>query len=77
MSRTRTFLTWRRTVPELLKGGIAFEPEAEPGVLAFRRGEGADAVHCRLNLSPTPATATVASGVTALNGHGFETTAEE
>lgn len=72
LGRSRAFLNWRRTVPELLKGDILFDADTAPGILAYSRQLDGSVVHCRLNLSPTPASVTVPPGVEPLDGHGFE-----
>ena len=49
LNATRTFLSWRRTQTALVHGAIRFVDAPEP-LLAFVRGEGADAVLVVFNL---------------------------
>jgi len=52
LHRTRRFVAWRKTQPELITGAIALLDTPEP-VLAFLRGDGATRVLCAFNLSDT------------------------
>ncbi|WP_020651701.1 alpha-glucosidase [Massilia niastensis] len=74
----RRFIAWRRSMPQLTRGEIAFFDAPEP-VLALRRDvDGHDSVLAAFNLSDKavgfdwPATA----GAAALNEHGLPGTAE-
>lgn len=49
LNRARRFLSWRKSVPVLLTGDIAFHDAPEPA-LVFRREDGADRVLCAFNL---------------------------
>lgn len=53
LNLVRRFLAWRRGQSALRRGSIAFMPSDEP-LLAFRRGDGADAVDCVFNLGAKP-----------------------
>lgn len=54
----RTILAWRKSQPMLQTGDITFYKTAEP-ILAFRRGEGEDAMLCIFNLSADDHTITL------------------
>ncbi|MEM9011688.1 MAG: alpha-amylase family glycosyl hydrolase [Pseudomonadota bacterium] len=73
LSRTRNFLRWRRTRPELLKGEIEFVDTEEP-VLAFRRRFDGTETLCVFNCSNRTASfeAQGLGPISPLVGHGFE-----
>jgi len=70
-ARCRRFLAFRRTQRALVDGAMALLP-AHDDVVAWTRGQGAEAVLCVFNLSPRPARYPL-EGLLAdpLDGHGF------
>lgn len=50
LARARAFIAWRGTQPALKRAATVFHDAGEP-VLAFIRGEGAEALFCAFNLS--------------------------
>jgi alpha-glucosidase len=69
----RRIIAWRRTLPQLTRGDIAFFDAPEP-VLALRRDlPGHPGVFAVFNLSANPVTCEVpqAAGAKALDGHGL------
>ena len=74
----RTILAWRKTVPQLLRGEIAFFDAPEP-VLAFRRDlAGAPAVLAAFNLGDASVTFEwpESAGCAAMTGHGLAGSAQ-
>lgn len=69
LNRVRAFLGWRRGLPVLCKGEIAFL-DAPEGVVAFTRRHGDETVLCAFNMGAEPVAFSVPPS-TALQGHGF------
>ena len=72
LARYRRFIAFRRTQRALVDGAMALLPVHDQ-VVAWIRGEGADAVLCVFNLSSRPARYPLGGGLDAqaLDGHGF------
>jgi alpha-glucosidase len=74
---TRRFLAWRKSIPQLTRGAIAFFDAPEP-VLAFKRSlPGMPEIVIVINLGSRPAQfeLAAAAGCETLNGHGLPGTA--
>ncbi|WP_118138496.1 alpha-glucosidase family protein [Oceanicella sp. SM1341] len=72
LNRMQRFLTWRRDIAALRRGGMEFV-EAPEGVLAFRRSLGEEQVTCAFNLTPDEMVLDMPEAAVgaALEGHGF------
>ncbi len=73
LERTRAFLHWRRTVPELLTGTMTL-PEAPEPVLVVERRRAGRRVVAAINIGAEPVRLDhpAFAGTRALTGHGFE-----
>lgn len=77
LGRVRSFLRWRKTRPELVKGEIAFH-DAPDGVLAFTRSLGEARTLCVFNMTGQARRfdASALGAPVPLGGHGFHAALE-